>query len=144
MAIMSMDRLTPEQRSRNMAQIKSYGTKPEIIVRSQLHRMGYRFRLHVKTLPGNPDIVLPRYKAVIFIHGCFWHKHDCAEGRRVPKSNTEYWTSKIECNVCRDEKNIKLLQAQGWNIFIVWECMTRELLSLQNILSDFLREVIKK
>ena len=108
-----MDKLTQEQRSKNMAQIKSCDTKPEKLVRSQLHRMGYRFRLHVKTLPGNPDIVLPRYKTAIFVHGCFWHKHDCAVGRRVPKSNLEYWIAKIERNVERDAKNRKALQEQG-------------------------------
>lgn len=136
-----MDRLTPEQRSKNMAQIRSRDTKPEKLVRSQLHRMGYRFRLHVKTLPGSPDIVLPRYKTIIFVHGCFWHKHNCPEGNRVPKSNVEYWVSKIKRNVSRDEKNQKILQEQGWNVFIVWDCMTRNLQSLQQALSNFFKKI---
>lgn len=136
----AMDKLTPEQRSRNMAQIKSYDTKPEKIVRSQLHHMGYRFRLHVKTLPGTPDIVLPRHKTVIFVHGCFWHKHNCPEGNRVPKSNVEYWISKIERNVIRDEKNQNILRELGWNVFTIWDCMTHDLLALQKILSIFLAQ----
>jgi len=107
--------------------------------------MGYRFRLHVKTLPGKPDIVLPRYKTVIFVHGCFWHNHNCAEGLRVPKSNVEYWTQKIERNVSRDKKTIKNLEDNGWNVFIVWECMTHEQQNLQNIFANFfkLRNIIE-
>lgn len=121
-----MDKLSPEQRSRNMAQIKSKNTKPEKLVRSLLHRMGYRFRLQVKSLPGNPDIVLPKYKTVILVHGCFWHGHDCRVGQRVPKSNVEYWTGKIAKNKARDKKNKEALAQMGWRIFVIWECMTKK------------------
>lgn len=114
--------LSPEQRSWNMSRIRSKNTKPEIMVRSILHRMGYRFRLHRKDLPGKPDIVLPKYKTVIFVHGCFWHHHKGCRRGNIPKSNTDYWIPKIEKNKKRDRKHRAALRKLGWNVLTVWEC----------------------
>ena len=120
-----MDHLTPEKRSWNMSRIKSKDTTPERIVRSFLHRNGFRFRLHVKDLPGKPDIVLPKYKTVVFVNGCFWHKHDCP--RFVwPSSNEEYWRPKIQRNVDRDRKNAEDLRAMGWTVLTIWECQLKK------------------
>jgi DNA mismatch endonuclease, patch repair protein len=116
---------TPEQRSRNMAAIKGGDTKPEIRVRSLLHALGYRFRLHCKDLPGKPDIVLPKYRTVIFVHGCFWHCHDCRWGRVVPKTRAEFWSAKRAGNAARDERQKAALEAGGWKVITLWECETR-------------------
>ncbi len=105
-----------------MSQIKSSNTKPEIIVRSKLHKAGFRFRLHQRNLPGRPDIVLPRFKSVIFVHGCFWHRHEGCKYAYVPKSRKEFWNNKFTQNVVRDKKNQERLLKEGWRIFIVWEC----------------------
>ena len=114
-----------EQRSRNISAIKSKNTKPEIAVRKVLHSMGYRFRLHGKDLPGSPDIVLPKYKTVIFVHGCFWHRHQNCSLCYMPKSNQEFWLQKFETNIRRDQRNMAQLSSEGWNIGIVWECSVR-------------------
>ena len=111
-----------EQRSRNMSAIKSKNTKPEIAVRKLLHSMGYRFRLHRKDLPGSPDIVLPKYKTVIFVHGCFWHRHENCKYASIPKTRSEFWDSKFEGNIKRDKINQTNLIKLGWKIIIVWEC----------------------
>lgn len=116
-----MDRLTPERRSWLMSRIGSANTKPEIAVRSLLHRMGYRFRLHRKDLPGTPDIVLPGRDAAIFVHGCFWHGHACKRSG-MPKSRVEYWSEKIEGNRSRDARKRRKLKALGWKVVVVWEC----------------------
>lgn len=113
---------TPEQRSRNMAAIKGKDTKPEMIVRKYLFARGLRFRIQVRKLPGNPDIVLPKYKTVIFVNGCFWHGHEGCRYFRLPKSNVEFWEEKIECNVARDVRNEAELKALGWRVIWVWEC----------------------
>lgn len=110
------------QRSRIMRAVKSRDTKPEMAVRRLLHRMGYRYRLHRPGLPGKPDIVFPGRRKVIFVHGCFWHGHDCARGARVPASNTGYWMAKIGRNVARDQTTLKQLVASGWAVLILWEC----------------------
>jgi DNA mismatch endonuclease, patch repair protein len=116
------DKLTPQRRSWNMSRIRSADTKPEIVLRSVLHRMGFRFRVHRRGLPGRPDIVLPKYRTVIFVHGCFWHQHPrCNEAER-PKSNTKYWTVKLDDNVKRDMKNRRALRKEGWKVFRFWEC----------------------
>lgn len=120
-----MDRLTPEQRSRNMANIKSKNTKPEKTVRSLLHAAGYRFRLHRKDLPGSPDLVLPKYNTVIFIHGCYWHRHSGCRRASTPKTNTKFWQSKFDANVKRDSVAKQAIEKAGWNVIIVWECETR-------------------
>ncbi|MFN8244913.1 MAG: very short patch repair endonuclease [Ferruginibacter sp.] len=113
---------TREQRSYNMAQIKSVNTKPEILVRSSLHAKGYRYRLHVKTLPGKPDIVLSKYHAVIFVHGCFWHGHANCKYFKVPQTRTQWWLDKINRNRSLDKKNIKALKKLGWKVIVIYEC----------------------
>jgi len=111
-----------EQRSRNMSAIKSKNTKPEITVRKLLHSMGYRFRLHKKDLPGSPDIVLPKYKTVIFVHGCFWHRHQNCKYASTPKTRQEFWGAKFRENINRDKLNQENLSSKGWKIIVVWEC----------------------
>ncbi len=118
------DVLTLEQRRRNMSSVRSRDTKPELIVRRELHRGGFRYRLHVRGLPGTPDVVLPRHKSVVFVHGCYWHGHDCAAGR-LPKTHTEFWNSKIEANRARDVVARTALRAMGWRIFTIWGCAIR-------------------
>lgn len=115
------DNLTKEIRSKNMSHIRSTNSKPEEIVRKYLFSKGFRYRKNDKSLPGCPDIVLPKYHTLIFVHGCFWHKHNC--GRFVwPASNTEYWTQKINRNLERDKENYKKLTETGWKVLAVWEC----------------------
>lgn len=116
------DKLTKEQRSYNMSQIKSKDTKPEIAVRHALHHLGYRYRKNDKRLPGKPDIYLPKYKTVIFINGCFWHGHEGCRYYVIPKTNTEYWIQKIRATKIRDNKNIELLISMGFKIIVLWEC----------------------
>lgn len=116
------DVMTTEQRSRCMAAIKGKDTMPEMIVRKYLFSRGLRFRIQVRKLPGNPDIVLPKYKTVIFVNGCFWHGHEDCRYFRLPKSNVEFWKAKIERNVARDVRNEVALKALGWRVVRVWEC----------------------
>lgn len=117
-----VDQLTPERRSWNMSRIRSKDTKPEMLVRSLLHRMGFRFRVHGVDLPGRPDIVLQKYRTVVFVNGCFWHQHPrCVEASR-PKSSTKYWKAKLNRNVTRDRKNRHMLRQQGWRVLRFWEC----------------------
>ncbi|HUP62711.1 MAG TPA: DNA mismatch endonuclease Vsr [Thermoanaerobaculia bacterium] len=128
-----------EQRSRNMAAIRGRDTKPEMVVRRLVHRLGYRFRLHRRDLPGRPDLVLPRHRAVIFVHGCFWHQHDCRYGRVVPATRAEFWRKKRDENVARDARNLATLRTSAWRVFVVWECWTRELSDLEGRLKSFLK-----
>jgi len=114
--------MTNEVRSRNMAAIKSKNTKPEIEVRKLLHSMGYRFRLHMKDLPGNPDIVLKKYKTVIFVNGCFWHRHPNCKYASIPKTRPEFWSQKFKSNVERDKNNYIKIKNLGWKYIVVWEC----------------------
>jgi DNA mismatch endonuclease (patch repair protein) len=116
------DTITRERRSWNMSRIKGRDTGPELRLRSLLHRAGFRFRLHAKELPGNPDIVLPKYRAAIFVHGCFWHRHEGCRNATMPSTRTEFWKSKFASNVGRDERNQAALTAAGWTVFTVWEC----------------------
>lgn len=118
------DVLTPEQRRLNMSRIRAKDTKPEILVRRGLHRLGFRFRLHDGRLPGRPDLVLPRYRTVIFVHGCFWHDHGCILCKR-PATRLEFWQAKFKANKERDEEAIRLLLASGWRVLIIWECSLR-------------------
>jgi DNA mismatch endonuclease (patch repair protein) len=113
---------SPEVRRRTMQAVKSKNTAPELLVRSLAHRMGYRFRLHCKDLPGKPDLVFPGTRKAIFVHGCFWHGHDCARGARVPKNNRDYWTKKIARNRERDREACTALTLSGWTYLILWEC----------------------
>ena len=117
-----MDKLTPQKRSWNMSRIKSKDTTPERIVRSFLHRNGFRFRLHVKDLPGKPDIVLPKYKTVIEVRGCYWHRHEGCKDAATPSSNTDFWQKKFSENIARDKRTEQELKALGWNVIVVWEC----------------------
>lgn len=126
-----MDVHTPEQRSRNMAAIRSKNTKPETKVRSLLHAAGYRFRLHRKDLPGSPDLVLPKYHTAIFVHGCYWHRHPGCRYASEPKSNTEFWQTKFAANVQRDQAAQQAPRDLGWKVVIVWECETRDIATLE-------------
>ena len=130
-----------EQRSRNMSAIKSKNTKPEIKVRKVLHSMGYRFRLHRKDLPGSPDIVLPKYKTVIFVHGCFWHRHQNCKYASTPKTRQEFWNKKFNENINRDKINQENLSSKGWKIIIIWEC---EIRNKKINLEQIFKKVIKK
>ncbi|WP_316196017.1 very short patch repair endonuclease [Bradyrhizobium sp. SZCCHNRI3052] len=116
------DFLTPEQRSERMSRIRSRDTKPELVLRRELHRLGLRYTLGNKRLPGKPDIVLPRHKAAVFVHGCFWHRHAGCNIATTPKSNTPYWQEKFDRNVSRDARVRAELESQGWRVFTVWEC----------------------
>jgi len=136
------DVLTPEQRRFNMSRIRNRNTKPEMIVRSMVHKMGFRYRLHRKDLAGKPDLVFSSRQKIIFVHGCFFHMHDCLYGRTTPKTNAEFWQNKRRGNVERDEKNITILKNDGWDILVIWECMTkpRNINNLPVILENFLSE----
>lgn len=132
------DSVSPSVRSRIMSSVKQRHTKPEVLVRSLLHRLGYRFRLHQKDLPGRPDIVLPRYHTAIFVHGCFWHQHpNCGKARR-PSSNQEYWDKKLDENISRDKRKEDELSELGWRVAIVWQCETSDV----NILSERLQKLL--
>ncbi len=120
------DRISEEHRSWNMSRIHSADTQPEKRVRSTLHKAGYRFRLHSHTLPGSPDIVLPKFRTVIFVHGCFWHRHIGCRYAYEPKSRVEFWTQKFAGNIRRDAMKIEQLNELGWQILIVWECQTKK------------------
>ncbi|QLH49383.1 MAG: DNA mismatch endonuclease Vsr [Candidatus Accumulibacter cognatus] len=133
-----MDTITPAERSALMGRIRSKDTRPEIVVRSLLYRLGYRFRLHRKDLPGKPDIVLPKYRKIIFVQGCFWHGHTCRLASK-PKSNEGYWTAKIATNRARDARNTEALRLQGWTVLALWECDVRRLEGLEEKLRAFLQ-----
>ena len=142
------DTLTQEQRRRCMSHIRSKNTKPEILVRHELFRRGYRYRINVSKLHGRPDIVLPKYKTVIFINGCFWHEieehgHEGCKHFVLPKSNIEYWKSKILRNQQRDKETILKLQQQGWRVIVVWECEINKSQLLQTIdqIVSFIRNI---
>ena len=117
---------SPQQRSYNMSRIRGRDTKPELLVRSLVHQMGFRFRLHRRDLPGRPDLVLPRHRKVIFVHGCFWHMHRCRYGRVTPRTNADFWQAKRTANVDRDRRNLRKLRRDGWQTLVIWECWTRD------------------
>jgi len=135
----NMDNLTKRQRSYCMSRIRSKDSQPELIVRKIIHSLGYRFRLHRRDLPGCPDIVLPRHMKIIFVHGCFWHKHNCRHGRVMPKTNKKYWQEKRKGNVERFKKNMTKLKRLGWKVLVIWECQTKKPEKIINKLSEFLR-----
>lgn len=118
----SSDIYSKEKRSELMSKVKSRDTKPELLVRSWLHRKGFRFRLHRDDLPGRPDLVLPKYKTAIFVHGCFWHQHPGCKKATIPKNNRAFWRKKLTRNIERDKENIQELENQGWKVIIIWEC----------------------
>lgn len=117
-----VDVLTPEQRHRNMSRIRGKDTTPELKLRSMLHRAGYRFRLHYPRLPGRPDIVLPKYRTVVFVHGCFWHRHEGCKYATEPKTRPEFWKKKFSDTVERDSRNRKEISEAGWQVITIWEC----------------------
>ncbi|WP_231941763.1 very short patch repair endonuclease [Candidatus Desulfovibrio trichonymphae] len=135
-----MDKISRETRSRNMANIKGKNTKPEKLVRSVLHGMGFRFRLHVKKLPGSPDIVLPRYKSLIFVHGCFWHGHEGCKRATIPTTRADFWRTKISSNKERDAQNLADLAKLGYRCLIIWQCEMKDTAILKQRLSTFLHD----
>lgn len=122
-----MDVFSPEKRSQVMSRIRSKDTKPEKIIRSILHKLGFRFRINRKDLPGKPDIVLPKYKTVIFVHGCFWHQHEGCKIASKPKSNIKFWQDKFSRNIERDKKNQEDLYKMGYRVLVIWECEINEI-----------------
>ncbi|MDQ7784158.1 MAG: very short patch repair endonuclease [Desulfomonilaceae bacterium] len=134
------DVFTPEERRRIMARVKGSHTRPEILVRSLVHRMGFRFRLHRRDLPGCPDLVLKKHRKVIFVHGCFWHGHEGCRRSARPTTNTEFWNRKLSGNTERDRRNQEALKKDGWKVLVVWECETKDAEKLKEMLGDFLLE----
>ena len=139
------DPLSPQQRSSHMKRIRSKDTQPELIVRKTVFGLGYRYRLHVRKLPGAPDLVFASKKKVIFVHGCFWHGHQCRKGKR-PSSNTAFWNDKLDKNIRRDRKAKKALRLDGWNVMTIWECQLKKPERLKqrfiNIRNKFNEEII--
>ena len=128
----------PEKRSAVMRRVKGRNTTPEMKVRKALTKLGARYRLHRKELPGNPDIVMPGRRLALFVHGCFWHGHDCARGARVPKQNRDYWVAKVARNMARDAKNAEALTAAGWRVETIWECELKNASALEERLRALL------
>ena len=129
---------TPEQRSFNMSRISGRDTKPEMLVRRMIHAAGFRYRLHVKDLPGKPDLVFPKARLVLFVHGCFGHMHKCKYGKPAPANNRDFWAQKRAGNADRDKRNRKALQAAGWRVAEIWECQTKEAAKLEKQVSKVL------
>lgn len=137
-----VDTLSPEERSKRMARVRGRDTRPELLIRSLVHRMGYRFRLHRKSLPGKPDLVFPGRKKVIFVHGCFWHRHsdpNCPF-TRTPKSKRGFWNAKFRENQARDQRNCADLEQMGWGVLVVWECQLKNLEQVSLGIRNFLDE----
>lgn len=132
--------LSMMERSEIMRRVKGRDTTPELTVRRILHAHGFRYRLHRMDLPGRPDIVFPSPRKVIFVHGCFWHGHDCARGARAPKTNTAYWTEKVSKNRARDKAAIEALICKNWRVLVVWECEISDIATLTHVLTKFLSE----
>jgi DNA mismatch endonuclease (patch repair protein) len=128
-----VDVVSPKVRSRMMAGIRGQNTAPELAVRKMLHAMGYRFRLHRRDLPGSPDIVLPKYKTAIQVHGCYWHRHPGCRYASTPSSNVEFWLKKFDENVARDQRQQAELELLGWRVVVIWECETRDLEALEGV-----------
>jgi len=132
-----VDNLSPVERSSLMRRVRGKDTKPEIAVRRVAHALGYRFRLHRRDLPGSPDIVFPKLRKAIFVHGCYWHRHDCKKAT-VPKSNVSFWQNKFEANIERDRRNLVSLSEMGWLTMIVWQCETEKEENIAEMISNFL------
>jgi DNA mismatch endonuclease (patch repair protein) len=133
-----MDNLSPEARSRQMSLVKAKNTRPEMAVRRLVFAMGYRYRLHDARLPGTPDLVFARRGKVLFVHGCFWHRHENCDLARLPKSRLDFWLPKLEGNRARDRVNQRLLRKSGWRVLVVWECELRNLAKLSRKIRRFL------
>ena len=132
------DKFTPEKRSEIMSRVRSRDTKPEKIVRSMLHALGYRFRLCRRDLPGNPDIVLPKHRKAVFVHGCFWHGHKRCPRAKLPVANCGFWQTKLARNVERDRRNLKALAKLGWRTLVVWQCEMKDESELRRRLREFM------
>lgn len=138
------DTLTPEQRRYNMSRIRGGDTKPEMIVRRLIHGMGFRYRLHGKGMPGKPDLVFAGMRAVLFVHGCFWHMHRCKYGKPAPATNADFWATKRLGNRERDKRNRTALRAAGWEVFEVWECHTKDPSRLEQKLQPLVDHLNKR
>ncbi|MGO4134282.1 very short patch repair endonuclease [Rhizobium brockwellii] len=136
-----MDKISTIERRRNMSRVRSVNTRPELTARKLIFGLGYRFRVHDRTIPGSPDIVFKGRKAVIFVHGCFWHQHCGCKRATIPKSNKDFWASKLKRNVERDAQTVKRLNSGGWRVLVVWECELRRADSLAEKISEFLGPV---
>lgn len=134
-----VDRLTPERRSRLMSRVRSKDTSPELAVRKIVHALGYRFRLHRRDLPGTPDMILPKHRAVIFVHGCFWHRHPKCRKASNPTTRVEFWTEKFRRNVERDKTDRNRLRRRGWRVLVVWECQTKNAAEVERRIISFLK-----
>ena len=132
------DNLTAEHRRACMAAVKGKDTSPELVIRSLIHRLGYRYTLHDSNLPGKPDLVFPSRRKVIFVHGCFWHMHSCQHGKKSPTSNVEYWKNKRTRNRERDRRQLRTLRQRGWQTFVVWECWVKNPDRMKEKLAQFL------
>jgi len=139
-----MDRVSRDTRSRNMAKIRGKNTRLEVKVRQLIWRLGYRYRLHNRDLPGTPDLVFNGRKKVIFVHGCFWHRHDCPAGQQIPKSRVNFWKAKLARNAERDKEVQEALRSEGWEIFIVWGCQIKQPYQLESDIRKFLGPVTNK
>lgn len=132
-----VDKASPEKRSWMMRRVRNKNTAPEMKVRKLIFAMGYRYRLHVKSLPGSPDIVFAGRKKAIFVHGCFWHMHDCKKGS-PPESNKKFWYPKLQRNKARDAENLTELEKKGWKVLVIWQCQLKNLLELETAIKAFL------
>lgn len=137
------DVFSEEQRSYVMSRVGSKNTKPELLVRSFLHRVGFRFRIHGRKLPGNPDLVLPKHHTVVFVHGCFWHRHKDCRRATMPASRVEFWKDKFDKNVARDRKNLALLKETGWRAIVLWECEIANVKGREERLAKLAEEILK-
>jgi DNA mismatch endonuclease (patch repair protein) len=135
-----MDRLTPSDRSKMMAKVRAADTKPERIVRGAAHRIGLRFRLHRRDLPGTPDLIFPRHNLVIFVHGCFWHRHEGCARSSLPATNVEFWTRKFHRNMERDRAAVAAQETAGWRVAVIWECQTKDASALTADLHSLVRQ----
>jgi DNA mismatch endonuclease (patch repair protein) len=133
-----VDSITPEERSEIMARVRSKNSRPELFIRKLVYALGYRYRLHQRDLPGSPDLVFRRSRKVIFVHGCFWHRHAKCALARMPKSRVDFWTEKLEGNRRRDERNRRALAREGWKVLTIWECQIRDALHLEAKVRRFL------
>lgn len=133
-----MDKLSKRQRSELMARVRNKNTKPEVLVRKLVHGLGYRYRLHKKELPGKPDLAFIGKRKVVFVHGCFWHGHNCKSGKNIPSTNQDYWINKLKNNKLRDTKNQRELKKAGWDYLIIWECELKDMKKVRIKIISFL------